>query len=50
MGDLGDMPCYLLGHHWIEVPATHLSARARGEGRMRFRCGRCFLMGGFSNR
>ena len=46
---LGDLPCRVLGHRWVEVPASHLSRRAREAHRMRFRCSRCFLMGGFSN-
>ena len=46
---LGDLPCRVLGHRWKEVPASHLSARARDAHRMRFRCARCHLMGGFSN-
>lgn len=49
LGDLGDLPCKVLGHHWREVSPTHLGARDRQRGRMRFRCTRCFLMGGFSN-
>jgi hypothetical protein len=42
-------PCNLFGHHWVEVPqGLRRSARSTGE-RMRFRCSRCFLVGGFSN-
>jgi hypothetical protein len=44
-----DLPCRLLGHHWVEVPPSlRRSARSDGE-RMRFRCTRCSLVGGFSN-
>jgi hypothetical protein len=44
-----DLPCRLLGHHWVEVPhSLRRSARSDGE-RMRFRCSRCSLVGGFSN-
>lgn len=46
---LGDLSCRIIGHAWKEVPASHLSARAREAHRMRFRCSRCHLMGGFSN-
>lgn len=44
-----DLPCRILGHKWVEVPATHMSARARDAHRMRFKCSRCYLTGGFSN-
>lgn len=43
------LPCNLIGHHFKEVPQSHLSARDRARGRMRFRCTRCFLMAGFTN-
>ena len=43
------LPCRLLGHHWVEVPQTlRRSSRCDGS-RMRFRCSRCFLVGGFTN-
>jgi len=46
---LEDLPCRLLGHNWVEIPAT-LRRSSRNDGsRMRFRCSRCFLVGGFSN-
>ena len=46
---LEDLPCRLLGHHWVEVPQT-LRRSSRSDGsKMRFRCSRCFLVGGFTN-
>ena len=46
---LQGFPCNVIGHHFREVPSSHLSARDRARGRMRFKCTRCFLMGGFTN-
>ena len=50
---LSDFPCNVIGHRWVEVPEVLRRSLYRGqvrEGRrMRFRCSRCFMTGGFSN-
>ena len=46
---IAGFPCNVIGHRWLEVPSSHLSARARTAHRMRFKCSRCFLTAGFSN-
>ncbi len=39
-------PCNFIGHRWVELP----DPRRRREGRkMRFRCSRCQMRGGFTN-
>jgi len=46
---LEELPCRVLGHHWVEVPQT-LRRSSRSDGsKLRFRCSRCFLVGGFTN-
>jgi hypothetical protein len=48
-GELGDLPCRILGHHWVEVPEL-LRRSSHSDGKkMRFKCSRCYLTGGFSN-
>lgn len=42
-------PCSVLGHKWKEVPPSLRSQRARGSGKLEFRCERCSRAGGFSN-
>jgi hypothetical protein len=45
-----ELPCRLLGHHWVEVPEV-LRRSAKSDGRkMRFKCSRCYLTAGFTNR
>ena len=46
---LEGFPCNVVGHHWTEVPRGLQSRRERHSGRMRFKCSRCYLTGGFSN-
>jgi len=47
---LDGFPCNIVGHHWVEVPEL-LRRSKRSDGRkMRFKCSRCFLTGGFTNR
>ena len=41
--NLGDVPCQILGHKWVEIPEL-LRRSATGDGkRMRLKCSRCFL-------
>ncbi len=38
-------PCNIIGHHWVEIPESLRGGRDRT--RLRFRCSRCYLTGGF---
>jgi hypothetical protein len=41
--NLGDVPCQILGHKWVEIPEL-LRRSATSDGkRMRLRCARCYL-------
>ena len=44
-----DLPCRWLGHHWVEVPQSLRRSQHSDGRKMRFRCSRCFMTGGFSN-
>ena len=47
---LEGFPCNLIGHRWVEVPeALRRSVRNDGK-RLRFKCSRCYMTAGFSNR
>ena len=46
---IGDFPCNLIGHHWVEIPRVLRVSRHSDGARMRFKCSRCYLTGGFSN-
>jgi len=49
VADLGGLPCRIIGHNWREVPEM-LRRSANSDGkRMRFKCSRCYMVGGFSN-
>ena len=39
-------PCNVIGHYWVEIPRPLRRSKANEAHRMRFRCSRCFLMGG----
>jgi hypothetical protein len=46
---LEDFPCNMIGHHWVEVPEV-LRRSSRNDGkRLRFKCSRCYMTGGFSS-
>ncbi len=46
-GAVSGFPCNVIGHKWVEVPET-LRRSARNDGsRLRFRCHRCGMVGGF---
>jgi hypothetical protein len=40
------LPCNVIGHRWVEVPDPQ---RRQAGRKMRFRCSRCFMTGGFTN-
>jgi hypothetical protein len=40
------LPCNVIGHRWREVPDP---LRRQAGRKMRFKCSRCFLTGGFTN-
>jgi len=41
--NLGDAPCYMFGHRWVEVPEL-LRRSATGDGKkMIIKCSRCYL-------
>lgn len=46
---IDDLPCNVIGHKWVEIPGSLLTARERASKRLRFSCARCFLRGGFSS-
>lgn len=48
-GWLEDFPCNVVGHRWVEIPAVLRRSRKSDGHRMRFRCSRCSMTGGFSN-
>lgn len=39
-------PCNVIGHHWVEIPRSLRRSTVSDGHRMRFKCSRCFLMGG----
>jgi hypothetical protein len=47
---LAGFPCNVLDHHWVEKPPSQTSRQGRAEGRMEFKCSRCPVVAGFSNR
>lgn len=40
------LPCNVIGHRWVEVPD---GLRRHTVHKMRFKCSRCHLSGGFTN-
>jgi hypothetical protein len=47
---IGDFPCNIIGHHWVEIPKTFRISATSDGSKMRFKCSRCYLIAGFSNR
>jgi hypothetical protein len=43
---IGGLPCNVIGHRWVEVPDP---ARRKAGKKMRFKCSRCYMSGGFTN-
>ena len=42
-------PCNTIGHKWVEIPKTLRKSQYSDGERLRFKCERCSLVGGFSS-
>jgi hypothetical protein len=46
-GFVRDLPCNVIGHHWIEIPRAERRVIYRDPRRMRFKCSRCRAVTGY---
>jgi hypothetical protein len=43
---VGNFPCNVIGHKWVEIPRALRRIKFSDSRRMRFRCSRCGLIAG----